>query len=88
MTTRTLLPRGLTLAHVYADMTPAALAVAWSYWPDHHDGRVWCFPNCGALLGLDRERFEAVCHALARHFDSIGRGMAWMTSSERSGDGN
>jgi hypothetical protein len=59
-------------------MTPAALAVAWSYFPDHGDRRVWCFPFGGALLGLDRERVEAVCGALVRHFVSVGRGMEWM----------
>lgn len=87
MTTRTLLPRGLTLAPKYADMTPAALAVAWSYFPDHGDRRVWCFPFGGALHGLCRERFQVVCDALSRHFVSVGRGMEWMDGrkSERSG---
>ena len=78
MTTRDLLPRGLALAPVWADMTPAALAVAWSHWSDASDRRAWCFPFGGALLGLDRERFEAVCVALVRHFESVGRGMEWM----------
>lgn len=81
MTTRTLLPRGLTLAPQYADLTPSALAVAWSHWSDASDRRAWCFPFGGALLGLDRERVEIVRDALVRYFTAAGRGMRWMQST-------
>lgn len=79
------LPRGFTLPAPVADTTPAALAVAWSYWPDDEDGRRWCFPFGGALIGLNRERFEIVRDALVRYLTAAGRGMAWMQSTpERS----
>lgn len=78
MTLAPYLPRGFTLPQAVADTTPAALAVAWSYVADYSDRRVWCFPYGGALLGLDRERFEIVRDALVRHFTATGRAMGWM----------
>jgi hypothetical protein len=72
------LPRGFTLPQAVADTTPAALAVAWSYWAEWAGCRRWLFPSGGALLGLDRERFEIVRDALVRHFAATGRAMGWM----------
>lgn len=78
MTTREVVPASVTLAPLYADMTPAQLVVAWSYWSDAADRRVWCFPHGGWLLGLNRERFELVRDALIAYFDRQGLAMEWM----------
>jgi hypothetical protein len=84
MTCRTLLapylPRGFVLRPLWFDMTPAQLAVAWSYWAEWDGRRRWCFPQGGSLLGLHREQFEIVRDALVRYFTATGRAMGWMSS--------